>query len=428
MNMVLLVLSMLFFILLGLPICYALGAASIVYFLSNPGFLIMLPQRMWAGANISVMIALPLFIIAGELMNRGGMTRRIIDFSAELVRPFRGGLGEVNVVASMIFGGISGSSVSETSALGSVLIPEMVKRGYPLKFSAGLTVAAATMGMIIPPSIPMIMYSMVSGESVGALFLAGLLPGVLIGLTQLVLCNVISRRNNYPLSLGRVSLGVVSRTFRDGILAILMPVAIIVSVGFGIATATESAGIAVFYALCVGGLFYKELRLAHLKEVLTKTVIASSSVMIIVAYSLIFTWILAFEHVPDVLGAYLVDLNLSRTMLLLLLDAFILFVGCIIDVGPAILLLCPILVPVVNQFGISTLHFGAILIVGLAIGLVTPPVGMCLYAGSKLSGLPITTLFLGSWPFLTCNLIIFFIVTFVPEVSTWVPGLFMGTR
>jgi len=198
-----LILSLFIFILLGLPISFSLGLSSMAYFIFNPDFLIMMPQRIWAGANSSVMVALPLFCMAGMLMNLSGITRKIIDFCSYLVKPFKGGLGEVNVIASMIFGGISGSSVSDTSALGSVLIPEMENRGYSKAFATGVTVGSSTVGMIIPPSIPMIIYSTISNESVGALFLAGLIPGLLIGTTQLFLVHIISRRNNYPIEEGK---------------------------------------------------------------------------------------------------------------------------------------------------------------------------------------------------------------------------------
>src|SRR5690554_3144250 len=421
-----LILSLMVFIIIGLPISFSLGLSSIVYFIINPDFLIMMPQRIWAGANSSAMMALPLFCMAGMLMNYSGMTKRIIDFCSYLVKPFRGGLGEVNVIASMIFGGISGSSVSDTSALGSVLIPEMKKKGFSLDYSAGITVASSTIGMIIPPSIPMIMYSMISGASIGALFLAGLIPGVLIGLTQTLLANIASRKKNYPIEQGGVSCKGLIEKGKDGFLALLMPVVIVISVSFGIATASESAGVAILYAFILGILVYRELKIKDLKQMVKRTFISSSSVMIIIAYSLIFTWILAIEQVPHALGSFINGLEVNRIWILLLLDLLILIVGTFIDVSPALLLLCPILVPVMGALGVNELHFGTIIIVGLAIGLVTPPIGMCLNAAAKLSGLPITRIFRAASPFLICNVIILLLVTFIPEISLWLPNLIMG--
>ena len=248
-------------LVIGVPIAYSLGGAGIVYMLlRDPVFLLTVPQRVWSGTNNFIIIAMPLFMLAGELMNRSGLTKRLMDFSALLVRPIRGGLGEVNVIASMIFGGISGSSVADTSALGSIEIPSMVKAGYPLGFATGVTVASSTMGMIIPPSIPMLMYAMISGASVGKLFLAGLLPGVLIGLTQFSLTYGISKKNGWHPKYERMNGREMYKTAKDGLLAVLMPVFIVLSVSLGIATASESAAIAVLYALILGFFVYKEDR------------------------------------------------------------------------------------------------------------------------------------------------------------------------
>ena len=426
MSLAILLISLIIFVLLNIPICFSLGASSIIYLLiEKPLFLNMMPQRIWAGTNSFVMIAMPLFILAGELMNRGGITQRIINFSMLLVRPFRGGLGEVNVVASMIFGGISGSSVADTSAIGAVLIPAMEKQGYSKGFSAGITVASSTMGMIIPPSVPMLIYALISGASVGRLFLAGLIPGVLIGLTQIILVYIISHKRGYHPAFKKVTPREVLQVTRDGILAIIMPVVIVISVSFGIATASESAGIAVLYALLLGFFVYRELRVHDIAPVLKKTVMTSSAVMMIIGFTMIFTWILALEQVPAMVGNFIMGLSIDRLFILLFLDILILFIGTFVDVSPALLLLSPILIPVMASLGINELQLGAIMIVGTAIGLVTPPVGMCLNAATKICGLSITGIFWHAFPFILCNVIILLLVTFVPEVSLWLPGLLM---
>ncbi len=424
MSLAILLMSLLVFVALNVPICFSLGASSIIYLLiEKPLFLNMLPQRIWAGTNNFVMIAMPLFILAGELMNRGGITRRIINFSMLLVRPFRGGLGEVNVVASMIFGGISGSSVADTSALGAVLIPAMEKQGYSPGFSAGVTVASSTMGMIIPPSIPMLIYALISGASVAQLFLAGLLPGLLIGITQTIVVFSISRKRGYHPVYRKITPREVIYVTKDGLLAIIMPIVIVVSVSFGIATASESAGIAVLYALLLGFFVYRDLRIHDIIPILKKTVMTSSSVMVIIGFTMIFTWILAIEQVPGMIGNFIMGLNINRILILLLLDILILFIGTFVDVSPSLLLLCPILIPVMAHLGINELQLGAIMIVGTAIGLVTPPVGMCLNAATKICDLSITSIFWHAFPFLLCNVLILLLVTFVPEVSLWLPGL-----
>ena len=411
-------------ILLGVPIAFSLGASSIIYFLvERPTLITMVPQRIWAGTNNFIIIAMPLFILAGELMNRGGLTKRIIDFSLLLVRPIRGGLGEVNVVASMIFGGISGSSVADTSALGSILIPNMVKQGYGKGFSAGVTVASSTMGMIIPPSVPMLIYAMISGASVGRLFLAGLVPGILIGLSQLVVVYVLSKKHGYHPPVSKFVAREAIATIRNGMFAILMPMIIILTVSLGIATASESAAVAVLYAAILGLFVYKELSLRDIVIALKKTVMISSSIMVIVGFTMVYTWILAVEQIPVFIADFILGLQVHPFVIFIFLDILILFIGTFVDVTPSLLLLVPILLPVMRQFGIDELQFGAIMIVGTAIGLVTPPVGMCLNVATKICGLSIVRIFLHALPFIICNVIILILVTFIPAVSTWLPSI-----
>jgi len=416
-----------FFVLIaiGVPIAFSLGGASILYLIIyRPELAAMVPLRIWAGTNSFVMLALPLFIMAGELMNRGGVTKRIIDFTGYVVRPIRGGLGEVNVIASMIFGGISGSSVADTSALGSVLIPQMVEKGYPKPVAVGITVASSTMGMIIPPSVPMLLYAMISGESVGVLFLAGAIPGLLIGVSQTVLVWIISKKRHYHPEYTRFDKKHFAHTMRDGTLAVLMPVLIVVSITLGVATPTEVAGVAVLYAVLLGFLLYRELKAKDFLPVIKRVFLSSSSIMIIIGFSLIFSWVLVIEKVPELIANFFLGLDIHRFWILLILDIIILIVGTFIDVTPALLLMVPMLMPLMEGIGIKRLKFGAIMIVGVAIGLVTPPVGMCLNAAAKISKMEITDIFKGALPYLVCNVIILLLVTFVPALSTWLPGLF----
>lgn len=411
-------------ILLGVPIAYSLGGSGILYLLlDNPSFLMSFPQRVWSGVDSFILIAMPLFMLSGELMNHGGLTKRLVDFSLLLVKPIKGGLAEVNVVASMIFGGITGSSVADTSALGSILIPDMVKKGYPRGFTTGVTVASSTMGMIIPPSIPMLMFAMVSGVSVGKLFMAGLIPGLMIGIFQLVYTWIVSQKRGYH-DLERYSEKKKNgQIAKDGILAILMPVMILVTVSAGIATASESAAIAVLYALILGFFVYKELSAKTLWSSLKKTAIMTASIMIIGGFTMIFTWILAVEQIPNQIASFLLGSNIPSWVIFLFLDILILFLGTFLDVVPCILLIAPILMPVMVQLGMSELQFGIILVVGLASGLVTPPVGMCLNVASKISGESIVEVFKDALPFLACNLIVLLLVTFIPGLSLWLPSI-----
>ncbi|MDO4484843.1 MAG: TRAP transporter large permease [Clostridia bacterium] len=422
MAIVFLLLGLIVFAAIGVPLAFSIGASCITYLMGNsPMFLSMMPQRIWNGVYSELMIAMPLFMLAGELMNTGGITKRIIDFCTELLRPIRGGLGEVNIVASMIFGGISGSSVADTSALGSILIPAMEEKGYPPAVSAGITVASSTMGMIIPPSTPMVVYAMVSGASIGALFMAGAVPGLLIGLTQLVIVYLISARKGWHPEKIPFSWKRFWKAMFSGIPALLMPLFIIVCVSGGVCTASESAGVAVLYSILVGFLLYRELKWADVWTALKKTLISSSSVMIIIGFTSIFTWILTIQKVPDLVANLFMSMNLPPWGIALMFDLLILIIGTFIDVSPAILLLTPIMLPVMKYFGFSELQFGAMMITGLAIGLVTPPVGMCLNACNKINRMPIISIFKGALPYVLCNVVVLVSISLIPALTTWLP-------
>ena len=422
MAMIILLILLIFFAVLGVPLAFAIGASCVTYISTNaPTFMSMVPQRIWNGAYSELMIAMPLFMLAGELMNTGGITKRIINFCLQLLKPFRGGLGEVNIVASMIFGGISGSSVADTSALGRILIPAMEDLGYPPDASAGITVASSTMGMIIPPSTPMIVYSMISGASVGALFMAGAVPGLLIGATQLVLVYIISHRRGWHPKRTPFVFKEFASAILSGIPALLMPLFIIICVSFGVCTASESAGVAVLYSLLVGFFVYKELTWKAVLEALKKTLISSSSIMIIIGFTTIFTWVLTMQKVPQIVANFFIGLNMPAWGIALVFCVMILMIGTFIDVSPAILLLTPIMLPVMQNYGFSALQFGAMMITGLAIGLVTPPVGMCLNACNKINRMPIIAIFKGALPYLICNIIVLLAISLWGPLTTWLP-------
>ncbi len=423
MNLIILFASLIIFILVGVPIGYSLGLSGILYFVAdNPTFLMTVPQRVFSGLNSYILIAMPLFMLSGELMNHGGLTKRLINFALLICKPFRGGLGEVNVVASMIFGGITGSSVADTSALGSILIPDMIKQGYSKDFSTGVTVASSTVGMIIPPSIPMLMFAMISGVSVGKLFMGGVIPGILIGVFQLIVVWVVSEKRGYHKIEAKID-GGKKKVIIDGLCSMLMPVMILVFTTFGITTASESAAVAVVYALVVGTLVYKELKWKHIVSALKKTAIMTATIMIIGGFTNIFTYILAIKQVPQAIAAFILGSSIPTWLIFIAFDILVLVLGTFLDVVPCILLIAPILMPVMSQLGMNEITFGMILVVGLAIGLVTPPVGMCLNVGSKISGMSIVDVFKASAPFLICNICVLLLVTFVPFVSLWIPSL-----
>jgi len=425
--MIALLVSLIILLVIGVPIAYSLGFSSFVYFIiHHPELISIIPQRLYAGMDAYLMIALPLFIAMGCLMNESGITRRLIDFSMLFVGRFRGGLGLVNIVASMVFGGISGSSVSDTASVGAVLIPEMEKKGYTKEFSSGITVASSTMGMIIPPSVPVVIYALVAEASVGKLFLGTAIPGFMIGFLMIAIALVISTIKRHPREVVDLSPHEIAVTVRRSLLAVIMPLFIIGAVVFGVATATESAAIGVLYAFIVGVCIFRSLDLRTILRVMRRAVITSSTVMIIIALSKIYIWILALEHIPQMVVMFISGLDVPVFVIILIMDLIILFIGTFIDVSPAILLLTPVFLPAMQSLGIDAIQFGAILITGLAIGLVTPPVGMCLNVASAISGLGIGRIFRGALPFLLANIITLILISFVKPLTLWLPGLLMN--
>ena len=435
--MTILLLSLLVFLFLGVPIAYSLGLSALCYFVVHePGLLVVMPQRLMAGMDSFALIALPLFIFMGQLMNASGITGRLINYCMLLVGRFRGGLGLVNVSSRMLFGGISGSSVSDTASIGSILIPEMKRRGYPKRFAAGLTVASSTMGMIIPPSIPMVLFAVTAQESVGKLFLGGVIPGLMVGLFQIVFTLWISARKNFPKEDSKfVIRTLLAETSQSALgvvwvvliaLAILfLPVFVVGAVVFGVATATESAGLGVFYAIVIGCFLTRQLTREKFIMALRQSVLTSAKIMIIIALSKLFIWILAYERLPDGLAEMVKGFDLSLVWLMLLMIVIILLAGTFIDVSPAILLLTPIFLPMVIAAGGSPILFGVVLVVGLAVGACTPPVGNCLTVCSVISGLGIGAIFRGALPFLAANVLTLVLIVLFPSLVLWLPSLLM---
>ena len=424
--MTILLLSLFLFLFLGVPIAYSLGLSALCYFVVHePGLMVVMPQRLMAGMDSYALIALPLFIFMGQLMNASGITRRLIDYCMLLVGRFRGGLGLVNVSSSMLFGGISGSSASDTASIGSILIPEMKRRGYPEDFAAGLTVASSTMGMIIPPSIPMVLFAVTAQVSVGKLFMAGVIPGLMVGVFQVVFTLWISARKNYPKEDTEFELRkLLVETGRSAYI-LLLPVFVVGAVVFGVATATESAGLGVFYAIVIGCFLTRRLTRAEFIKALRQSILTSAKIMIIIAFSKLFIWILAYERLPEGLAEMVKGFDLSLFWLMMLMIGIILLAGTFIDVSPAILLLTPIFLPMVIAAGGSPILFGVVLVVGLAVGACTPPVGNCLNVCSVISGLGIGTIFRGALPFLAANVLTLVLIVLFPSLVLWLPSLLM---
>jgi tripartite ATP-independent transporter DctM subunit len=382
----------------------------------------VLPQRLFSGMESYALIALPLFILMGQVMNKGGITARLIQFCLMFVGRFRGGLGLVNVGSSMLFGGISGSSTSDTASIGSVLIPEMEKRGYPKPFAAGLTVASSTMGMIIPPSIPMILFAVTAQVSVGKLFLGGIIPGILVGVLQLMLTLWLAHQRGYPKESSSFSLALLVRS----LYILVMPLFVVGTVVLGIATATESAGLGVLYTILVGFFLTKHLTWREFYKVVRTSILTSAKIMMIIAFSQVFIWVLALERVPETVAALVEGKDLAPFAMLFVIISIILLAGTFIDVSPAILLLTPVFLPAIINAGISPIVFGVILVTGLAVGACTPPVGNCLNVCAIVSGLKIGTIFRAALPFLLANVVTLALIALFPQLVLWLPTLLMG--
>ena len=424
--MIILLFSLFAFLAIGVPIAFSLGLSTTLYFIIfNKDLLQVVPQMLFAGMDSYTLIALPLFILMGQLMNESKITSRLIDYCLIFIGNIRGGLGIVNVISSMLFGGISGSSVSDTASIGSILIPEMKKRGYPEEYAAGLTVASSTMGMIIPPSIPMVLYAVTAQESVGRLFLGGVFPGIMVGVFQLLITIVISNKNSFPRENITVSFDTILKMTVKNSYILFMPFFVVGSVILGVATPTESAALGVFYALIIGLFLIKSLTLKRIVKALKSAVLTSAKIMIIIAFSKIFIWVLAFERVPDELSETISSLGLNSTSMLLLFVVIILISGTFIDVSPAILLFTPVFLPSIIQLGVSPILFGVVLVIGLAVGACTPPVGNCLNVCAIITGLSIGKIFKGAAPFLIANIVTLIIIVLFPNIVTWLPEAVM---
>ena len=414
------------FLVLGIPIGFAILLSScIALFLQHLPFS-MAALKMVAGADSFLMTAIPFFILAGVLMRMGGVTQRIINFCLILLGAVRGALGHVNILASMIFGGISGSSVADTASIGSILIPEMIRKKYPRDVSAAITAASSTIGIIIPPSIPMILYAMVTEVSIGRLFLAGAIPGVLVGLFMMVITAIMSARKGYGKEREkRAGFRELLTGLRDGILALTMPLVIIGGIVLGVVTATEAAALAVGYGFVLGFFVYRELKIADLKEAFLETIESTAVVMLIVVSATLLGWILAYGQIPQKMTEMLLSVSSDPIVVLLIINGILLVVGTFSDLAPNILILTPIFFPVILKLGIDPVHFGIIMVTNQAIALVTPPVGNCLYICSNLANVGIEKLLISSLPYLLSNLLVLLLVTFFPRMVLFLPSLLM---
>jgi len=413
--------------LLGLPIAVSMALTAILTFLAlgEPDLLSMVPQRMYAGTTGFPLLAIPFFILAGNLMNTGGMTQRIFRVAQCLVGHIRGGLGHVNVVGSMIFAGMSGSAVADAAGLGLVEIEAMRKAGYDPRFSAAVTAASSTIGPIIPPSIPFVIFGSMTGTSVGRLFLGGFLPGLVMGLALMITVYIIATRRGYPQE-RRVSARELLGGILAGIPALGAPAIIIGGILAGLFTPTEASVVACFYALILGLVLYREIRVSDLTRILWETLEHTLRVMFIISAASLFGWMLIQQRIPTTVVEGLMALTDQRWVILLIINGILLLLGCFMEGIAIMLLTIPVFMPLIARVGVDPVHFGVLMTLNLMIGLLTPPVGMALYAVSSVSQVPLWPLARELWPYLVALLISLGIITFIPAVVLWVPDLLMG--
>ncbi|MBP1153307.1 MULTISPECIES: TRAP transporter large permease [unclassified Paenibacillus] len=418
------IVSLFIMLLLSVPVALSLGLASAVAILSDGNMpLLVLIQRMFAALDVFPLMAIPFFILAGSLMETGGISRRLVNLANSLVGSMTGGLAIVTVVTAMFFSAISGSSAATTAAIGSILIPAMVKRGYDIRFAAANQAVSGELGVIIPPSIPMILFGISAGVSIGDLFLAGFLPGLMISLSLILACWYISKRKGYK-GEGTFSVTAVAKAFKEALLALLMPVIILGGIYGGLFTPTEASVVAVVYAFIIGVFVYKELKWKDLVNIFAKSSITTSIIMIIIANAGMFGWILTREQVPQEIGAFFTSISDSPLVFLFLINLLLWFVGMFFETSAAIIILAPLLTPVAIALGIDPVHFGMIMIVNLAMGMVTPPVGVNLFVACQIAGIRLDQIMRPLVPFLFVLIIDILIITYIPKISLFLPSLF----
>lgn len=423
---IVLVLSFICLLSIGTPVAWSIAISSLLTMLVSipamPAFTTV-SQRMATGLDSFALLAIPFFVLSGELMNKGGIAHRLIAFAKTLVGSFPGGLALINVIAAMLMGAIAGSAMASASAMGSILGPEMEKEGYSKEFGAAVNITSATTGLIIPPSNVLIVYSLASGgASIAALFLAGYIPGIMTGLFLMIVASFWAKKKKYKVG-KRSSLKEVGKTFIDALPSLFMLVVVIGGIVTGIFTATEASAIAVLYSLILG-FIYKEITLPKLPQILLDSSATTAIVMLLIGSSMCMSWALSYENIPQDISSGLLSLSDNKIVILLIINLLLLFVGIFMDMTPAVLIFTPIFLPVVTKLGLDPVHFGIIMVLNLCIGLCTPPVGSVLFVGVGVAKTTIEKVFKPLLPLFIAMIVALFLVTYIPQLSLWLPSLF----
>lgn len=413
-----------FFIVIKVPIAFALGITTAIMFYYTGVPVAAIPQRLFSGTSSFTLVAIPFFILAGELMSSGGILTRIFDFCRILVNRLKGGFYYINILVSMIFGGLNGSAVADTSACGSLLIKPTVKEYKDPELVAALTAASSVVGPIIPPSIPMLIYVFAAGNvSVSAMFAAGIVPGIMVGLGMMLITWFVIRNKDLPANKEQLSLKQKFVIFRRFLVAFILPLIMIGGIVSGIFTPTEAGCVAVLYAMFIGLFVTRELTLKSIYAALYRTVLITAMVLIMVAVAKVSTYWLTLNDVPYVIGDFLQSITQSPLGFLLLLVAFYIIIGLFIEQAAAIIMLVPVFLPISESYGIDPIHFGIVTIVSLALGLITPPVGLCVYISSGIANTNVEAVFRRILPFLAVQFFILLLLTIFPQLYLWMPKM-----
>ncbi|MFA5527609.1 MAG: TRAP transporter large permease [Peptostreptococcales bacterium] len=420
---IILFVSLLILILLNIPIALSIALASVAAILFNGNIpLVVVVQKMIIAADSFPLMAVPFFILAGSIMEHGGISSRLIRCANVIAGQFTGGLALVAIIASLFFGAISGSAAATVAAIGGILIPAMIKRGYDVDYATAVQASAGTLGVMIPPSIPMVVYGVLTGASIGTLFIAGIMPGILVGFSLMLVAYVIAKRRGYT-GEAKASKAEIIKAYKDAIFALLMPVIILGGIYGSVFTPTEAAVVAVVYGIIIGIFVYKELKPNRLKEVLASTAVTTGTVMFIICTAAIFGWVLASEQIPQVVAASILSISENPIVILALINLLLLIIGTFMETTAAIIIVVPVLMPIIDQLGINPIHFGIIVVVNLAMGMITPPLGVCLFVGCGISKIKLEDITRAIWPFVLVMIIDIIILTYIPIISLFLPKL-----
>ncbi len=426
MEVLILALSFAVLLAVGVPIAFCIGVSTLItmlFSIQTLPALTTVAQRMATGLDSFALLAIPFFILAGQLMNQGGIARRLIDLAKSLLGMLPGGLAYVNILAAMLFGAVSGSAVAAASAIGGMMTPTMVKEGYDREFTAAVNITSSTTGLLIPPSNILIVYSLASGGvSIAALFVAGYIPGILTGLALAVVAGYHAFRKKYPTA-ERLSVTVAFKRFIDAIPSLFLIIVVIGGIVAGIFTATEAAAVAVLYAFLLS-VAYREMKMSDLPRILLDSARTTAIVMLLIGTSMAMSWVMAYENIPQSISAALIALTDSRVVIFLIINLILLVVGTFMDMTPAVLIFTPIFLPIAIELGMDPTHFGIVMVLNLCVGICTPPVGSVLFVGTTVAQTTIDRVVRPLLPLFAAMILALLIVTYVPALSLWLPGLF----